>query len=222
MADENTSTTTETTTTTPAAETQPSTGAQPTGERTFTQADLDRIVNERLARDRQRRAEPARTTNAQTQAPQQTTQPQQTASSVTYDADAFNDALSEFPFDKEQRATVRDAARRENPSDVDAFVAKWGRMFGKQPGQTSAVATTTTTQAAATTTAPKTAPQGAPVTAGGAPANPTTVVTDDTPILRMSESDRVALMNRIGRDKYVDRMRQEFRTSNVRVRFNKG
>lgn len=221
MADEATSTQATDTATTATTETPPSTGQQPTGERTFSQADVDRIVNERLARDRQRRAEPARTTNAQTTAaPPQNTQPQQTTSPVTFDADAFNDALAEFPFDKEQRRVIRDAARRENPTDLDGFVSNWGRLFGKQPGQQTAATATTTQAAAATTTAPKTAAQGAPVTGAGAPANPTTIVTDDTPILRMSDSDRVALQRRIGIAAYVERMRKEFRQSNVRVRFN--
>lgn len=219
MAEENTSTTTETTTTTQAAETQPPNGQQTTGERTFTQADVDRIVNERLARDRQRRAEPARTTSAQTTtAPQASTQAPQ-STTVTFDADTFNDVLSEFPFDREQRATIRDAARRENPTDIDGFVARWGRMFGKQPGRAAATTTTTTQAAAETTTAPKTTPQGPPVTGSGAPANPTHVVTEDTPILRMSESDRVALLKRIGNAAYVERFRKELRSNNVRVKF---
>jgi hypothetical protein len=217
MADENANPPPNDTTTTPPAETPPPNGSPPSGERTFTQADVDRIVKERLARANQRPAETARTSAQTTAATTQSTQPQP-STTVTFDADAFNDALSEFPFDKEQRRVVRDAARRENPADMDSFVANWGRMFGKAPGQTAAPPTTTP---AAATTAPKTTPQAPPVTGAGAPANSTTVVTDDTPILRMSEADRIALRRRIGDGPYVDRMRKEFRQGNVRVKFGR-
>lgn len=49
-------------------------------------------------------------------------------------AESLTDAIGEFSFDKEQRREIRAAARREKPDDVDAFVAKWGRMFGKSTG----------------------------------------------------------------------------------------
>ena len=49
-------------------------------------------------------------------------------------AEVLADALNEFPFDKEQRRAIRDAARSKKPEDVDGFVAQWARMFGKSPG----------------------------------------------------------------------------------------
>ena len=47
MADENPNPPPNDTTTTPPAETPPPNGTPPSGERTFTQADVDRIVKER-------------------------------------------------------------------------------------------------------------------------------------------------------------------------------
>jgi hypothetical protein len=210
MADENANTTTNDTTTTTNVETTQSTGSPPAGERTFTQAEVNRIVAERLARVNPRPAEQARTNAQNTAAPPQNTQPASVPAPAAYDAEALGDALAEFQFDKEQRAEIRAAARRDGISDVDAFVAKWARMFGKQPGSAATPATP-----APESPAPKTH-SGPPVTGSGAPANPTNVVTDDTPILRLSEDARKALLNRIGPAAYVERMRKEFRTVRVR------
>lgn len=49
-------------------------------------------------------------------------------------AEVLADALNEYPFDKDQRRAIRDAARSKRPEDVDGFVAQWARMFGKSPG----------------------------------------------------------------------------------------
>lgn len=199
----------------PTTEQPPPTGT-PAGERLFTQADVNRIVAERIARERQKPAETARP-NAQTQP--STTQPSThtpapSAAPATFDAEAFGDVLSEFPFDREQRAEIRNAAKRENPSDMDGFVAKWARMFGKQKAGGGTSSTPATQTAPGSTPAPQ-APAGPPVTGGGPPANPTNV-TDDTPLLRMSNADREALRQRIGDAEYVKRMREQFRTVRVR------
>ena len=216
MADENTNPNPTETTTTTVVETPPPTGTQPTGERTFTQADVDRIVKERLARANPRPAEPART-NVQTAAPPQNTQPASSpAPAVTYDAEALSDSLAEFSFDKEQRAEIRAAARRDNPSDVDAFVAKWGRMFGKQPGSpaTATPAATAPVQVQPVTTA---VPGTPPVTSRGTPP-PAGTPTDDTPIMSMSEADKRALAARIGDKAFAERHLKELVKSNTRIR----
>lgn len=144
--------------------------------------------------------------------------PAQTAATptVTVDTDALTDALDEFTFDKEQRREIRAAARRENPADVDGFVSKWARMFGKA-GQNPPGNVVSAPQGAPIATPPPVAPGTPPVTSRATPPNHGTP-TDDTPILSMSDSDRRALAAKIGDIKFAERMLKEMARDNVRVR----
>lgn len=125
---------------------------------------------------------------------------------------SFERAVGQYGLDDNAIAMLEEDLNAANPSDPAEWVHKRAKAFGWKAGGSP----TPATPAPANTPAPQTAPKGAPVTGGGAPANPTTI-TDDTPILRMSDADRIALANRIGVVAYVDRMRKEFK--NVRVRF---
>lgn len=218
MADDTATTTPTETTPPPVVETTPPTGAPPAGERTFTQADVDRIVRERLARERANRpAEPARPNAQPTAAPPPSNPPASgPVPSATYDAEALSDALAEFSFDKEQRAEIRAAARRDNPGDLDAFVSRWARMFGKQPGQATVPATpaagTPPPSAVSTPAAPV-----VPVTSRGMPPNPATP-TEDTPIMSMSEADKRALAARLGDKVFADRLLKELAQNKTKVR----
>lgn len=98
-------------------------------------------------------------------------------------AEVLADALNEFPFDKEQRRAIRDAARSRKPEDVDGFVAQWARMFGKSPG------------AAPSPTQPNQPPQAAKPATPSIPNTPPPAGTpadgSNSPVFRaLSEEDR--------------------------------
>lgn len=125
--------------------------------------------------------------------------------------DDFDDATSELTLSGDQKRFLRNLVMEKRPEDVAEYVTSFVKAWGTGKAATPATP-------APENPAPKTPTQGPPVTGSGAPASPN-VVTDDTPILRMSESDRIALRRRIGDAAYVERMRKEFRQNNVRVRF---
>lgn len=128
----------------------------------------------------------------------------------------FDRAVDKYDLPSSARDIIEADFNKASPQDPAEWVQQRAEAFGWKTRGSSNPATP-----APETPAPKITPQGAPVTGTGAPANPTTVVTDDTPILRMTDSDRIALRRRIGDADYVERMRKEFRQNNVRVRFNK-
>lgn len=96
-----------------------------------------------------RKAEQARTKAPAQPAPKQ----EATTTAPTVDdpdwGERLSDAINEFPFDKDQRRAIRDAARSGRPEDVDAFVEKWAKMFGKAPNGAPAPAQTQPADAAA-------------------------------------------------------------------------
>jgi hypothetical protein len=128
---------------------------------------------------------------------------------------AFERAAGVYGLSSDALGILEDDFNSANPQDPAAWVAKRASAFGWKPagGGTNPA-----------TPAPAPAPQvtstGAPVSGGGAPSNPTKV-TDDTPILRMSDEDREALRRRIGDFAYVDRMKKEFREHGTRVSFRR-
>lgn len=214
------------TTTTAAAATQPAA----TGAPAITQADLDAAVKRATdaAWAEARRTFEARASKQSGQQPQ----PAQnnpapaapaagTAPAVTIDSDALNDALAEFPFDREQRGEIRTAARRENPPDMDAFVTKWARLFGKQKGGAQQPNPNGNGNGAPANGSPAPAQppvaSAAPVTSRGTPPA-SSGPTDDTPILSMSIPDREALRAKIGDVAYAERHLKELARHNVRIR----
>lgn len=103
--------------------------------------------------------------------------------------EALTDAIGEYTFDREQRREIRAAARRERPEDVDGFVQKWARMFGKAsaaPG-TAAPSTTVNPPASEASKAPaKPVPPTPPAPGSPSPDR------DGEPTLRaLSEEDRL-------------------------------
>lgn len=155
----------------------------------------------------------------QPQPPKQNDQPAPQPQTVDVRAEinrirSFERAVGQYGLEADAIAMLEEDLNAANPSDPADWVHKRAKAFGwKASGGTSTPATPATPAAMA---APQITPKGAPVTGGGAPSNPTTI-TDDTPILRMSNSDQLALRQRIGDVAFVDRMRKEFR--NTRVRF---
>jgi hypothetical protein len=124
--------------------------------------------------------------------------------------DDFDDAVGDLSLTGAQKKFLRDMVMEKRPDDVGGYVSNFVQLSGWKAAGSSNPATP-----APESPAPKTH-SGPPVTGSGAPANPTNVVTDDTPILRLSEDARKALLNRIGPAAYVERMRKEFRTVRVR------
>ncbi len=109
--------------------------------------------------------------------------------------EALTDAIGEYSFDKDQRREIRAAARRERPEDVEGFVSRWARMFGKAPGQSTPQTPGATPAAGAQPpgTTPASAPPGAakPVPPTPPPAAPPSIDRDGEPVLRaLSEEDR--------------------------------
>lgn len=126
----------------------------------------------------------------------------------------FDRAVDKYELPPSARDIIEADFNKASPQDPAEWVQQRAEAFGWKARGSNPATPAPETPAAKT-------PQGPPVTGSGAPANPTTV-TEDTPILRMSETDRVALMRRIGNAAYVERFRKELREGNVRVRFNRG
>lgn len=126
----------------------------------------------------------------------------------------FDRAVDKYGLTDSARAILEGDFNAANPQDPAAWVSQRAEAFGWKAAGAATPATP-----APDVPAPKTAPQGPPVTGSGAPANPNTTITDDTPILRMSDADKVALRRRIGDVAFVERMRKEFKENNVRVKF---
>lgn len=202
--------------------------AQPASPPQFTPDQLAWIEGEKTrasnaAAAAARRAEQSRHGNRgePQQQPQPSNQAQQPQGNAADPAQVymrlrtFDRAADKYGLSDAARAILEGDFNTANPQDPVGWVTQRAEAFGWKAAGPATPATP-----APETPAAKTAPQGAPVTSSGAPANPTTV-TDDTPILRMTEGDRIALRRRIGDAAYVERMRKEFREGNVRVRFGR-
>jgi hypothetical protein len=177
----------------------PQPNGQPAGERTFTQADLDRIVNERLARDRQSRsarpAPPATPADALT---------------LLQLRDDFDDATTGLTLDGGQRKFLRGLVMDKRPSDVATFVKETIDMLGL--GKTPQPSTPASSPAATPPGSPP-APQGHPVTAGPPPSPP--APRDDIPYHAMSPAQRAAYVAKHGTIATKNKIFSEM--ANVRV-----
>lgn len=92
----------------------------------------------------------------------------------------------------------------ERPTDVRAWVAEQADAYGwRKPTPT----TTTATAPAATVT--PAAANAQPVTGTAAPSNPTTVVTEDTPLINLTEQQRQDWIKQHGWMKYTERFTRE-------------
>jgi hypothetical protein len=128
---------------------------------------------------------------------------------------SFERAAGQYGLNGDALAVLEDDFNTANPSDPAEWVHRRAKAFGfKAGGGASNPATPGTAETPAPT---KITPQNPPVTGSGSPANPTTQLTSDTPILRMSDADRIAYARRDPAG-YVKRMREEFKTTRVRFR----
>lgn len=128
--------------------------------------------------------------------------------------DAFDDAISDLSLSGAQKKFVRELVMKERPSDVADYVSNFVTLSGWNNKPTPAAPATGSQPAQPANPA---SPAGPPVTSRGAPP-PAGTPTDDTPILSLSESDRKALIAKIGDVKYAERMLKEMARDNVRVR----
>jgi hypothetical protein len=204
MADENTNPP-PTDPVTPPAEgaSTPPTASQST-ERTFSQADVDRIVKERLARESQRRTEPARPAQQPTKQadPPANTPAPADALALLQLRDDFDDAISDIQLDGGQKKFLRGLVMDKRPQDVAGFIRGTVEQLGLGKRTTTAPAP------AATAVSPPPAPSGPPVTSGGPPP-PSNPVRTDTPIHKLSIPDREALVREIGPIEFKNRLSRE-------------
>lgn len=136
---------------------------------------------------------------------------------------AFDRAVGKFDLSDKALGIIEAEFASSKPPDPTAWLSERADAFGwKRHGQTAASVTPSSTPASVPGAAPSGSPAtgtntGAPVTSNGAPSSPT-AITDDTPILRLSPADQVALQQRIGVKAFTDRMMKEFREHGTRVR----
>lgn len=159
---------------------------------------------------------PASTSNA-------AQQPAATAPAPTDGGDfgrvrTYERSLARYDFTDDALAMLDERFATEKPADVGAFVAKMATAF--RVPQRGATTTTPTTTPATQATAPAvaTAANAQPVTGTAAPSNPTTVITEDTPLINLTETDRQAWIKQHGWMKYTDRMRDEAMRNGTRLR----
>lgn len=214
---------TPTTTQAPAAAAAAAAPTQAPVARTFTQLEVDRIVNERLARDRATRGgtdRPAAQPAPATTATQRTADPADALALIEL-RDAFDDAVGDLSLKAKQRALLRTSVMRDRPADVGAYVAKFVDDAGWSMSTTTPTQATSApvAQAAAATAQP-----AHPVT-DRSPPPPSYVVTESTPLLQMKPHDRDAALAKLvaqhGVDKgnamYVERYMAELTRDRVRV-----
>lgn len=96
-------------------------------EQRFSAEDVERIVKERLARDRRKRRD------RQSKPPKQTDTRDNAEDSRWSDGswrDDFYDAIDGYRLTRSQRRRLRESFKREQPDDPDAWVEEWCRDFG--------------------------------------------------------------------------------------------
>lgn len=127
---------------------------------------------------------------------------------------AFDRAVGKYDLSDKALGIIEAEFAAAKPSDPTAWFSERAEAFSfRRHGQSAA--SVTTPPATAPAAAPQ--PSGPPVTSNGAPSSPT-AITDDTPILRLSPADQLALQKRIGVKAFTDRMTKEFREHGTRVR----
>jgi hypothetical protein len=184
------------------------------GERTFTQAEVNRIVADRLARANQRQpAEPPRPA-PQPQPPKSDPPPNgngQDVLAILALRDAFDDATSDLPLTGQQKRFVRELVMKERPADVADYVSNFVTLSGWNAKPTTPPGNGTPPSQPANPASPV-----IPVTSRGTPPNAATP-TEDTPILSMSKADQLALGERdpIG---FANRLLKELNRDKTKVR----
>lgn len=184
----------------------------------FVAAEVERARNAtwKQARETIGKKSNGTTTTAQQQPePAQTTQP--TAGDVDFARNrVYERTLARFDISDEAMAILDEDFARAKPADVGSWVTQRLTAFGaKQRGATTNPPTTST-PATAAQTAPVVVHAGPPVTSSGAPISSTTV-TADTPLIQMSEADRVSFIRQHGDVAYTDRFKKEARERGSRI-----
>lgn len=126
--------------------------------------------------------------------------------SVVASERAIQSAMASAGLSEGARGRMLRAFEAESPKDPAAWAKEYLSDFGLGDK----------TEGATGTPAPTTA-QGAAVTNTGAPAQPTTV-NEDTPLWRLSESDRAALIAQKGRHWFRQKYREQLKNTKVQVR----
>lgn len=116
----------------PAADPAPAGNAAP---KTFTQEQLDAIVQERLDRDRRARQAPAQAPQQQPAAPptapdEMTPRQMREALAEMRDRDEFRDLADELGVAREGRADLFDLMKVQKPTDKRAWMEKKAPLFG--------------------------------------------------------------------------------------------
>ena len=130
---------------------------------------------------------------------------------------AYERSLGRYDFTDDALAMLDERFASEKPADVAAFVTRMATAFRVPPrgGTTTPTTITPATQAPAPVA---NAANASPVTGTAAPSNPTTVITDDTPLINLSETQRQDWIKQHGWLKYTDRMRDESMRGGTRLR----
>jgi hypothetical protein len=116
--------------------------------------------------------------------------------------DAFDDAAGDLPLKASQRSLMREAAMRDRPQDMSAWVSRYVERAGWSSAGSPA-------PQPAVPGVPAVTPAPAVPATHRAPPPPTPAVTESTPILSMSPVDREALVARIGVDEFNKRLMPE-------------
>jgi hypothetical protein len=124
--------------------------------------------------------------------------------------DAFDDVAGDLPIKSSQRSLMREAVMRDRPADMGAYVNRYVERAGWSTAAPAAPqpAVPVSPSVPATPAVPSTL---------RAPPPPTPVVTDSTPILSMSDTDRERLVERIGIDEFNKRLMPELARTRVRI-----
>ncbi len=176
------------------------------GERTFTAAEVEHMVTTRLERDRRARAErPSQPKQAQQPAPARESKADQRIA-VLESQLAFRDAISES--DVKLNATQRKVLQREFIAERPENAAEWARQTIADLGIGTAPA-----QPQTQSEPPATPPANQP-----GPPPPSNQFHEDTPLWRLSDTDRAALVQKIGNHRYRDKLKEQMRGVRVKIR----
>lgn len=130
---------------------------------------------------------------------------------------SFEREAGKYGLSADALETLEEDFNTANPPDPAAWVQKRATAFGWKPAGQAATPNGNGSPPSGQPASNPVVPTGPPVTSRGAPP-PAGVPTDDTPIMSLSESDRKALIAKIGDVKYAERMLKEMARDNVRVR----
>lgn len=118
--------------------------------------------------------------------------------------DALHGAIAGVKMPDAARSRMLDAFAREKPDDVSGWAKKFLGDFGFASAPTNGSSTVTP-------------PNGPPASNLGSPASPT-VPTEDTPLWRLSEADRNALLKQKGGKWFREKYYADLRGTRVKVR----